>query len=637
MSKSYWLEDEGQSGNFSQQKQDSFDPGKGYTGIRLQKGVPLLDRDWNELEDIRRYAEVMLRKHYIGNGTPDDGFKIDALDEAANDFKISSGRCLVQGFEAVNEPEAMDAGGGPAGFLFYSQQPGVEPLTAPAEERTDTVYLDVWIEEVTSEQDEALKNPKDVRMETCIRHKLCWRVAVDEGGKGYTEKPLHYYYPLARLLRGASEYAIKDSGITDLRRTGLAMLSGEITVKNGNVGIGTTEPGEMLDMGGHISCRGYEIQDAVLRNYFRRLVTVADGDAYYELDLSRGNVFNVMLTRDCSLVFKIPPLEDCAGSFTLILKNPGGFEVTWLEPVLWPDGVLPEMKGVTIFNFVTLDAGATWYGYTRGANFMKLKPIFDIVIASNTTNYNMRAAAIQAGWDGVQPSIVNITVNEGVLVGSTGTGSPAMESGDLTNAVATLINNGTILGKGGRGGTGGEYVIVGGAAQGEKGEDGGAALSISSYMKVINNGKIHGGGGGGGGGGSAEESGANLGGMGIPNSYTSGGGGGGGGGGYTDTTGGNGGRAQIIIGQCENGAAGGTGNSSNGGAGGIGGTTVGTTGGSGGNGGAPGCDGTNGNDGKFSTEGKLYPGGNGGAAGYSVVGNRFVTWIIHGFLGTKIS
>jgi hypothetical protein len=45
MSKSTWFKDEDQKGNFSNQKQDTFDPGKGYAGIRLQQGSPLLDRD----------------------------------------------------------------------------------------------------------------------------------------------------------------------------------------------------------------------------------------------------------------------------------------------------------------------------------------------------------------------------------------------------------------------------------------------------------------------------------------------------------------------------------------------------------------------------------------------------------------
>jgi hypothetical protein len=36
-------------GNFSR---DTFDKLKHYVGVRLQQGVPIVDADWNELEDI---------------------------------------------------------------------------------------------------------------------------------------------------------------------------------------------------------------------------------------------------------------------------------------------------------------------------------------------------------------------------------------------------------------------------------------------------------------------------------------------------------------------------------------------------------------------------------------------------------
>ena len=39
-------------GNFSR---DTFDPNKNYVGVRLQQGVPLVDADWNELNDIIRH------------------------------------------------------------------------------------------------------------------------------------------------------------------------------------------------------------------------------------------------------------------------------------------------------------------------------------------------------------------------------------------------------------------------------------------------------------------------------------------------------------------------------------------------------------------------------------------------------
>jgi hypothetical protein len=44
MSKSFWFEDEKQTGNFSNDKQDTFKEENRYVGVRLQQGVPLLDR-----------------------------------------------------------------------------------------------------------------------------------------------------------------------------------------------------------------------------------------------------------------------------------------------------------------------------------------------------------------------------------------------------------------------------------------------------------------------------------------------------------------------------------------------------------------------------------------------------------------
>jgi len=38
-------------GNFSR---NTFDPVKNYVGVRLQQGVPRVDADWNELNDVAR-------------------------------------------------------------------------------------------------------------------------------------------------------------------------------------------------------------------------------------------------------------------------------------------------------------------------------------------------------------------------------------------------------------------------------------------------------------------------------------------------------------------------------------------------------------------------------------------------------
>src|SRR3954469_23422188 len=65
-------------GSFSR---DTFNRLKHYVGVRLQQGVPLIDADWNELEDIRKFELQAFLKWFVGDGVPagNDGFRITAL------------------------------------------------------------------------------------------------------------------------------------------------------------------------------------------------------------------------------------------------------------------------------------------------------------------------------------------------------------------------------------------------------------------------------------------------------------------------------------------------------------------------------------------------------------------------------
>ena len=57
---------------------NTFEKLKHYVSVRLQQGVPLLDADWNEMEDIRRFELQAFLKWFVGNGVPagNDGFRI---------------------------------------------------------------------------------------------------------------------------------------------------------------------------------------------------------------------------------------------------------------------------------------------------------------------------------------------------------------------------------------------------------------------------------------------------------------------------------------------------------------------------------------------------------------------------------
>jgi len=220
-----------------------------------------------------------------------------------------------------------------------------------------------------------------------------------------------------------------------------------------------------------------------------------------------------------------------------------------------------------------------------------------LTIAANTYNYDVytnRGPTYVAG-----ATDLTVTVNPGVTVGSTSTGTYAMLVPSSFNPgdTVTIVNNGVIQGMGGGGGGGG-LANANTAAGGGPGGGGGNAVYVNRPTTITNNGTLAGGGGGGGGG-----AGVRTGSGKFVQSW--GGGGGGGGAGFNGGSGGGGGPGGNVPG---NPGAGGT--SSAGGGGGGGGGGIGGAGGSGGGRGAAGSSSS----------------GSGGGAGNYIVGNPFVTY-----------
>jgi hypothetical protein len=143
------------------------------------------------------------------------------------------------------------------------------------------------------------------------------------------------------------------------------------------------------------------------------------------------------------------------------------------------------------------------------------------------TNLNLRTLAVAAGWKSSQ---VLTATNTGTI-DAYNRSLPALTIDGSFPAGVTFINNSTIAGGGGTGGTGASYY---GSAY-HDGTDGGAgstAINIGTNVTIVNNGTI--GGGGGGGGGSGGWTAGNLApGFGnLPYNELYDGGGGGGGAGY---------------------------------------------------------------------------------------------------------
>lgn len=241
-------------------------------------------------------------------------------------------------------------------------------------------------------------------------------------------------------------------------------------------------------------------------------------------------------------------------------------------------------------------------------------------INSNTNNYNIysnRGGSYVAGKTDIQ-----LYINSAAAVGSTTTGAYALDTGTGWTSGDTIgiVNNGTVKGRGGLGGTGGNATTQAllssdGSVPAYKGGNGGTAgpaFRAQFACSVVNNGSFYGGGGGGGGGAAGAF---------TFKSVTSryGGGGGGGGAGVNGGTAGNGGVASGATNSSGNynGSNGSSGTATAGGAGGVGGNSPngGATGGTGGGLGSNGIAGGN-----YGFVGGTAFGGSAGTRGFYQVG-----------------
>jgi len=217
--------------------------------------------------------------------------------------------------------------------------------------------------------------------------------------------------------------------------------------------------------------------------------------------------------------------------------------------------------------------------------------LFTFTLAAGT-DVNLRSAAISAGWPG--SGAVQANINPGTTIQSSSTGGYALTINGAWPGGVTVVNSGTIVGRGGAGGTAVPGVGVPGGS-------GGTAILVSVPVTINNaSGTISGGGGGGGAGGPRSTRGGNF-------------GGGGGGGGNGFGTQGSGQPAGFS------GAPGAPGGLLNGGGGGGGGSSF-TFAGSGGSGGS------NANSGNPGSGSDNVGGGGGGGGGNALSGNPLVTF-----------
>lgn len=233
----------------------TFDPLRGYVRVRLQQGVPIVDADWNELEDVRQFELRAFLKWFVGDGVPqgNDGFRIDGSASLSNDFIIRAGappaspgtdkletglshvgRCLVDGLDVIITADINFTA-----QLLHADQPGsaslsaslgvhqINALTNPIADGSVVVYLDVWERLVSYTEDPSLLHA-GLGTESCARIKREWvvrtRAGVNvpvSGDPDYLAG--HNYYALAVISRRNGIDTIDAQDITDLREQRLLM------------------------------------------------------------------------------------------------------------------------------------------------------------------------------------------------------------------------------------------------------------------------------------------------------------------------------------------------------------------------------------------------------------------------------
>jgi Family of unknown function (DUF6519) len=233
---------------------DTFDPLRSYIGVRLQQGVPLVDADWNEAHDVRKFEVQAFLKWFVGNGVPEgnDGFRIAALDPAVvGNFIIRRGvgsppagtsnverglryvgRCLVDGMDVliaedlnfraqplhVNQGEAATALATALGVPTIAEVPNVNGIVV--------VYLDVWERLVTPMEDPSLVH-SGLGVESCARIERKWVVRARLGNSVPVPGDAdfiagHSYYALATVAHQAG-VPIASEAIADQRERRLLM------------------------------------------------------------------------------------------------------------------------------------------------------------------------------------------------------------------------------------------------------------------------------------------------------------------------------------------------------------------------------------------------------------------------------
>ncbi len=289
--------------------------------------------------------------------------------------------------------------------------------------------------------------------------------------------------------------------------------------------------------------------NTVVRNQFAGVtnasayVTATDGPTI-TLDWSLGNTQAVTLGGNRTMALPINAVDGEAIDLAVIQDATGGRTLAWNAAFLFPGGGAPSLSpqagGVDRFQII-YNAALGKYLVTPSTFLGASSSVTATTVTQSGVYFNLVAAM---GGSITGTPTINITVNPGVILQSLNPALPAMDlTGVPAGSTVNLINNGYIIGCGGKGADGSSASYPGSGtciANAGNAQPGGPAIlgpGTGVAFNITNgSGHIWGGGGGAGAGGTYD-------GVSGEGSASSGGGGGGAGGG----PGGRGGGAAYIL------------------------------------------------------------------------------------------
>jgi hypothetical protein len=149
--------------------------------------------------------------------------------------------------------------------------------------------------------------------------------------------------------------------------------SSNIFQSDGSIGIGTSSPGNLLHVQGHISASALS---GSLTNGALRLITevtmvvsgaiTASGSPTVELNLDSANYFTISASGTGTVTWQISNPPSSGRLQTFVIEYAGGGQKTnnWFTGTRWPGGVAPTLTstGTDLLGFSSDDAGSLWRG-----------------------------------------------------------------------------------------------------------------------------------------------------------------------------------------------------------------------------------------------------------------------------------